>query len=84
MTWRQFERRGELNEKNVRNVMTTRLSNFSLIHFLKAIFDLLLCFPLSPQTFRIAPPMCITKPEADFAVEVFRSALIQHMERKAK
>ncbi|XP_003470269.2 alanine--glyoxylate aminotransferase 2, mitochondrial isoform X1 [Cavia porcellus] len=36
------------------------------------------------QTFRIAPPMCITKPEADFAVEVFRSALIQHMERKAK
>nr|XP_014590397.1 alanine--glyoxylate aminotransferase 2, mitochondrial isoform X2 [Equus caballus] len=36
------------------------------------------------QTFRIAPPMCITKPEVDFAVEVFRSALIQHMERKAK
>uniref|UniRef100_A0A2K6SQI1 Alanine--glyoxylate aminotransferase 2, mitochondrial n=1 Tax=Saimiri boliviensis boliviensis TaxID=39432 RepID=A0A2K6SQI1_SAIBB len=36
------------------------------------------------QTFRIAPPMCITKPEADFAVEVFRSALTQHMERRAK
>ncbi|XP_058420239.1 alanine--glyoxylate aminotransferase 2, mitochondrial isoform X2 [Diceros bicornis minor] len=36
------------------------------------------------QTFRIAPSMCITKPEVDFAVEVFRSALIQHMERKAK
>uniref|UniRef100_A0A8C5USF6 Alanine--glyoxylate aminotransferase 2, mitochondrial n=1 Tax=Microcebus murinus TaxID=30608 RepID=A0A8C5USF6_MICMU len=36
------------------------------------------------QTFRIAPPMCITKPEADFAVDVFRSALIQHMERRAK
>ncbi|KAM5168651.1 alanine--glyoxylate aminotransferase 2, mitochondrial isoform 1-T1 [Callospermophilus lateralis] len=36
------------------------------------------------QTFRIAPPMCITKPEVDFAVEVFRSALIQHMERRAK
>ncbi|XP_010603742.1 alanine--glyoxylate aminotransferase 2, mitochondrial isoform X1 [Fukomys damarensis] len=36
------------------------------------------------QTFRIAPPMCVTKPEADFAVEVFRSALIQHMEKRAK
>uniref|UniRef100_A0A2K5EZQ2 Alanine--glyoxylate aminotransferase 2, mitochondrial n=1 Tax=Aotus nancymaae TaxID=37293 RepID=A0A2K5EZQ2_AOTNA len=36
------------------------------------------------QTFRIAPPMCITKLEADFAVEVFRSALTQHMERRAK
>uniref|UniRef100_A0A2K6EU91 Alanine--glyoxylate aminotransferase 2, mitochondrial n=1 Tax=Propithecus coquereli TaxID=379532 RepID=A0A2K6EU91_PROCO len=36
------------------------------------------------QTFRIAPPMCITKPEVDFAVEVFRSALIQHMDRRAK
>ncbi|KAI4535853.1 hypothetical protein MG293_014180 [Ovis ammon polii] len=36
------------------------------------------------KTFRIAPSMCITKPEADFAVEVFRSALIQHMERRAK
>ncbi|XP_076973063.1 alanine--glyoxylate aminotransferase 2, mitochondrial isoform X1 [Tamandua tetradactyla] len=36
------------------------------------------------QTFRIAPPMCITKPEADFAVEVFHAALIQHMERRAK
>ncbi|XP_004647254.1 alanine--glyoxylate aminotransferase 2, mitochondrial isoform X1 [Octodon degus] len=36
------------------------------------------------QTFRVVPPMCITKPEADFAVEVFRSALIQHMERRAK
>ncbi|KAG5199222.1 alanine--glyoxylate aminotransferase 2, mitochondrial isoform X1 [Ovis aries] len=39
---------------------------------------------LFSQTFRIAPSMCITKPEADFAVEVFRSALIQHMERRAK
>uniref|UniRef100_A0A2K5Q266 Alanine--glyoxylate aminotransferase 2, mitochondrial n=1 Tax=Cebus imitator TaxID=2715852 RepID=A0A2K5Q266_CEBIM len=36
------------------------------------------------KTFRIAPPMCITKLEADFAVEVFRSALTQHMERRAK
>ncbi|KAM9106327.1 alanine--glyoxylate aminotransferase 2, mitochondrial isoform 2-T2 [Megaptera novaeangliae] len=36
------------------------------------------------QTFRIAPSMCITKPEVDFAVEVFRSALIQHMESQAK
>ncbi|XP_005078059.1 alanine--glyoxylate aminotransferase 2, mitochondrial isoform X2 [Mesocricetus auratus] len=36
------------------------------------------------QTFRIAPPMCITKLEVDFAFEVFRAALIQHMERRAK
>nr|XP_054209151.1 alanine--glyoxylate aminotransferase 2, mitochondrial isoform X3 [Homo sapiens] len=36
------------------------------------------------QTFRIAPSMCITKPEVDFALEVFRSALTQHMERRAK
>ncbi|KAM4875115.1 alanine--glyoxylate aminotransferase 2, mitochondrial isoform 2-T2 [Thomomys bottae] len=36
------------------------------------------------QSFRIVPPMCVTKPEVDFAVEVFRCALIQHMERKAK
>uniref|UniRef100_A0A8I5NF83 Alanine--glyoxylate aminotransferase 2, mitochondrial n=1 Tax=Papio anubis TaxID=9555 RepID=A0A8I5NF83_PAPAN len=36
------------------------------------------------QTFRIAPSMCITKPEVDFATEVFHSALIQHMERRAK
>ncbi|XP_012413544.1 alanine--glyoxylate aminotransferase 2, mitochondrial isoform X2 [Trichechus manatus latirostris] len=36
------------------------------------------------QTLRIAPSMCITKPEVDFAVEVFHSALIQHMERRAK
>ncbi|XP_008833553.1 alanine--glyoxylate aminotransferase 2, mitochondrial isoform X1 [Nannospalax galili] len=36
------------------------------------------------QTFRIMPPMCVTKPEVDFAVEVFRSVLIQHMERRAK
>ncbi|XP_006902189.1 PREDICTED: alanine--glyoxylate aminotransferase 2, mitochondrial-like [Elephantulus edwardii] len=36
------------------------------------------------QTFRIAPSMCITKPEVDFAVEVIRSALIQHMERRAE
>lgn len=36
------------------------------------------------QTFRIAPPMCVTKLEVDFAFEVFRSALTQHMERRAK
>uniref|UniRef100_A0A8C6E102 Alanine--glyoxylate aminotransferase 2, mitochondrial n=1 Tax=Moschus moschiferus TaxID=68415 RepID=A0A8C6E102_MOSMO len=39
---------------------------------------------LFSQTFRIAPSMCITKPEVDFAVEVFRSALTQHVERRAK
>ncbi|XP_012577244.1 PREDICTED: alanine--glyoxylate aminotransferase 2, mitochondrial isoform X2 [Condylura cristata] len=39
---------------------------------------------LFSQTFRIAPSMCITKPEVDFAVEVFRCAIIQHMERRAK
>ncbi|XP_060047199.1 alanine--glyoxylate aminotransferase 2, mitochondrial [Erinaceus europaeus] len=36
------------------------------------------------QTFRIAPSMCITKSEVDFAVEVFRSAIIQHMKRRDK
>ncbi|XP_012874072.1 PREDICTED: alanine--glyoxylate aminotransferase 2, mitochondrial [Dipodomys ordii] len=36
------------------------------------------------QSFRIVPPMCVTKREVDFAVEVFRCALIQHMERRAK
>ncbi|KAM9095251.1 LOW QUALITY PROTEIN: alanine--glyoxylate aminotransferase 2, mitochondrial [Sarcophilus harrisii] len=35
------------------------------------------------QTFRIAP-MCITKQEADFAVEVFAAALSRHMEKRAK
>ncbi|XP_044520323.1 alanine--glyoxylate aminotransferase 2, mitochondrial isoform X2 [Gracilinanus agilis] len=39
---------------------------------------------LFSQTFRIAPPMCITKQEADFAVEVFHSVLRRHMEKKAK
>lgn len=84
-------RREETNPrgKNVRNVVKTRFGILTLMHFLKVRFDSmmidpLLYFPLSPQTFRIAPPMCITKPEVDFAVEVFRSALIQHMERKAK
>ncbi|XP_021570481.1 alanine--glyoxylate aminotransferase 2, mitochondrial isoform X3 [Carlito syrichta] len=36
------------------------------------------------QTFRIAPSMCITKPEVDFAVDVLRSALTQHLERRVK
>ncbi|XP_066100415.1 alanine--glyoxylate aminotransferase 2, mitochondrial isoform X1 [Saccopteryx bilineata] len=36
------------------------------------------------QTFRVAPPMCISKAEVDFAVEVFRSAVIRHMERRTK
>ncbi|XP_044242956.2 alanine--glyoxylate aminotransferase 2, mitochondrial isoform X3 [Ursus arctos] len=36
------------------------------------------------QTFRIAPSLCISKPDVHFAVEVFRSALIQHIERRAK
>ncbi|XP_040486441.1 alanine--glyoxylate aminotransferase 2, mitochondrial isoform X2 [Ursus maritimus] len=36
------------------------------------------------QTFRIAPSLCISKPDVRFAVEVFRSALIQHMEKRAK
>ncbi|KAM6470075.1 alanine--glyoxylate aminotransferase 2, mitochondrial [Liasis olivaceus] len=33
------------------------------------------------QTFRIKPPMCITKEDADFAVAVFHEALVRHMER---
>uniref|UniRef100_A0A8D0LCJ6 Alanine--glyoxylate aminotransferase 2, mitochondrial n=1 Tax=Sphenodon punctatus TaxID=8508 RepID=A0A8D0LCJ6_SPHPU len=32
------------------------------------------------QTFRIKPPMCITKQDADFAVEVFHTALTRNME----
>ncbi|XP_054570301.1 alanine--glyoxylate aminotransferase 2, mitochondrial isoform X2 [Eptesicus fuscus] len=39
---------------------------------------------LFSQTFRIAPSLCITKPEVDFAVDVFRAAVSQHMERRAK
>ncbi|KAM4706691.1 alanine--glyoxylate aminotransferase 2, mitochondrial [Discoglossus pictus] len=36
------------------------------------------------QTFRIKPPMCITKEDVDFTVAVFRTALTRHMERFAK
>uniref|UniRef100_A0A4X2LG28 Alanine--glyoxylate aminotransferase 2, mitochondrial n=1 Tax=Vombatus ursinus TaxID=29139 RepID=A0A4X2LG28_VOMUR len=39
---------------------------------------------LFSQTFRIAPPMCITKQEVDFAVEVLHSALSRHMEKRSK
>ncbi|XP_071658384.1 alanine--glyoxylate aminotransferase 2, mitochondrial isoform X3 [Patagioenas fasciata] len=38
---------------------------------------------LYSQTFRIKPPMCITKKDVDFAVEVFHTALQRHMERTA-
>ncbi|KAM4639016.1 alanine--glyoxylate aminotransferase 2, mitochondrial isoform 4-T4 [Amazona ochrocephala] len=38
---------------------------------------------LYSQTFRIKPPMCITKKDVDFAVEVFDTALQRHMERAA-
>ncbi|XP_030368148.1 alanine--glyoxylate aminotransferase 2, mitochondrial isoform X2 [Strigops habroptila] len=38
---------------------------------------------LYSQTFRIKPPMCITKKDVDFAVEVFDAALERHMERAA-
>ncbi|KAH0627878.1 hypothetical protein JD844_008421 [Phrynosoma platyrhinos] len=34
------------------------------------------------QTLRIKPPMCITKEDADFAVDVLHAALTRHMERK--
>ncbi|KAL8203995.1 UNVERIFIED_CONTAM: alanine--glyoxylate aminotransferase 2 [Gekko kuhli] len=34
------------------------------------------------QTFRIKPPLCITKEDADFAVEVFRTALTRHKEER--
>ncbi|XP_074851789.1 alanine--glyoxylate aminotransferase 2, mitochondrial isoform X2 [Carettochelys insculpta] len=33
------------------------------------------------QTFRIKPPMCITKQDVDFAVEVFQAALMRHLEK---
>nr|XP_032650732.1 alanine--glyoxylate aminotransferase 2, mitochondrial isoform X4 [Chelonoidis abingdonii] len=35
------------------------------------------------QTFRVKPPMCITKQDAAFAVEVFHAALMRHLERTA-
>ncbi|OXB79160.1 UNVERIFIED_CONTAM: hypothetical protein H355_006619 [Colinus virginianus] len=35
------------------------------------------------QTFRVKPPMCITKRDVDFAVEVIHTALQKHMERAA-
>ncbi|XP_068106399.1 alanine--glyoxylate aminotransferase 2, mitochondrial isoform X2 [Hyperolius riggenbachi] len=35
---------------------------------------------LYSNTFRIKPPMCITKEDADFAVAVFESALIRHQQ----
>ncbi|XP_041274897.1 alanine--glyoxylate aminotransferase 2, mitochondrial isoform X3 [Onychostruthus taczanowskii] len=38
---------------------------------------------LYSQTFRIKPPMCITKEDVDFAVEVFHTALQRHVERAA-
>ncbi|KAM4810060.1 alanine--glyoxylate aminotransferase 2, mitochondrial [Rhinophrynus dorsalis] len=36
------------------------------------------------QTFRIKPPMCITKEDADFAVAVFKKAITRHMERSSR
>lgn len=36
------------------------------------------------NVFRIKPPMCITKDDADFAVAVLRKAFANHMEGKAK
>uniref|UniRef100_A0A663FEQ9 Alanine--glyoxylate aminotransferase 2, mitochondrial n=1 Tax=Aquila chrysaetos chrysaetos TaxID=223781 RepID=A0A663FEQ9_AQUCH len=38
---------------------------------------------LYSQTFRIKPPMCISKKDVDFAVEVFHTALQRHMEKAA-
>ena len=89
MAWIQhWVRRRPTLEGNLRNVMKARCWIPSLAHFpeiiVHSVVTLSSIFPLSPQTFRIAPSMCITKPEVDFAVEVFRSALIQHMERRAK
>lgn len=89
MAWIQhWVRRRPTFEGNIRTVMKARCWILSRVYFLEIIVHsmMTLCsiFPLSPQTFRIAPSMCITKPEADFAVEVFRSALIQHMKRRAK
>lgn len=53
------------------------LENVCFSHNFKDIFF------LSSQTFRIKPPMCITKKDVDFAVEVFHTALQRHMERAA-
>ncbi|XP_063310040.1 alanine--glyoxylate aminotransferase 2, mitochondrial isoform X1 [Pelobates fuscus] len=35
------------------------------------------------QTFRVKPPMCITKEDVDFAVDVLQVALTKHMERSS-
>ncbi|XP_075788695.1 alanine--glyoxylate aminotransferase 2, mitochondrial isoform X4 [Pelodiscus sinensis] len=35
------------------------------------------------QTFRLKPPMCITKQDADFAVKVFHAALMRHLQETA-
>ncbi|XP_070575625.1 alanine--glyoxylate aminotransferase 2, mitochondrial-like isoform X2 [Ptychodera flava] len=37
---------------------------------------------LSGNVLRIKPPMCITKADADFAVDVMRRALVNHTKRK--
>ena len=89
MAWIQhWVRRRPTLEGNIRSVMKARCWIPSIVHFpeiiVHSVVTLSSIFPLSPQTFRIVPSMCITKPEVDFAVEVFRSALIQHMERRAK
>lgn len=48
-----------------------------------SIKDFFFFFLSLSQTFRIKPPMCITKKDVDFAVEVFDAALERHMERAA-
>ncbi|XP_053304107.1 alanine--glyoxylate aminotransferase 2, mitochondrial [Spea bombifrons] len=38
---------------------------------------------LYSQTFRVKPPMCITKEDVDFGVAVFQTALAKHVERSS-
>jgi len=47
-------------------------------------FDILPSHVISflPQTFRIQPPLCITKEDADFFVAVFNKVVHGYMDRK--
>lgn len=57
-------------------------SNISILVLRMILF---LKYPTPPvlfQTFRIKPPMCITKDDADFFLAVFNQAVLNYMERR--
>lgn len=37
-----------------------------------------------PKVLRFKPPMCVTKQDAEFAVDVFRRALLNYYQTKSK